>query len=474
MSDVRIIRGGALYTSSFYPGTSPLTSTQTIGTTVYGTTMFLNGTSGGVIDATRTLDLETVGDAKITPVSPYNGNYYSNYFDGTNDYLSSPYNAALDMGTGDCTIECWFYITANTPTNTDGNREATLLSTIRSDGGALTQDYSIGISGNATTTGTGITFNQRTAGTNYSLTYTATITQGVWHHVAVSRTGNTLNLLYDGARVAQNTNFTASITTATGGNPLKIGGLAYSAGYPQYLNGSISNVRLIKGTALYTDSTYTVPTSPLTAITNTVVLTCQSNKFIDNSTNAFTITVNGDTKVVTQNPFQVNTGQSYYFDGTGDYLSTPTSPNLDFNTGDFTVEAWVYPNSLSSDWFIASASGSGGFFFGYSSTTTLGYGWGRVGTAWDYRVGSTATTNQWQHVAVTRSGTSMRLFVNGTQQGTTQTISTAYNMGTTSTTIGSQGASYLMTGYISDLRITKGYARYTATFTPSPIAAQTK
>jgi hypothetical protein len=61
----------------------------------------------------------------------------------------------------------------------------------------------------------------------------------------------------------------------------------------------------------------------------------------------------------------------------------------------------------------------------------------------------------------------MRLFVNGLQQGTTQTISTSYNLGTTSTTIGSQGANYYLHGYIDDLRVTRGNARYTANFTPS-------
>jgi hypothetical protein len=155
-----------------------------------------------------------------------------------------------------------------------------------------------------------------------------------------------------------------------------------------------------------------------------------------------------------------------YFDGTGDYLSMLTSPQMNFGTGDFTVEAWVNPSALSGDSFIISATGSGGFFVGYSSTTILGWGWGRNGVAWDYRVASTATTGTWQHLAITRSGSSMRMFVNGTQAGTTQTISTAYDLGLTSTTIGSQGASYYLNGYIDDLRVTKGYARYTSNFTP--------
>jgi hypothetical protein len=204
----------------------------------------------------------------------------------------------------------------------------------------------------------------------------------------------------------------------------------------------------------------------LTAVSGTSLLTCQSNRFIDNSTNNFTITVAGQTAVRSFNPFQRNTGSSLFFDGSGDYASIVTSPSLNFGTGDFTVEAWVYPSQLSVDWFIISATGSGGFFFGYAPSSG-GYGWGRTAVAWDYQPATSKTSNAWQHVAVTRSGTSMRLFVNGLQQGTTQTISTSYNLGTTSTTIGSQGANYYLHGYIDDLRVTRGNARYTANFTPS-------
>jgi len=154
------------------------------------------------------------------------------------------------------------------------------------------------------------------------------------------------------------------------------------------------------------------------------------------------------------------------FNGTNQYLSMASNAGLNFGTGDFTVEAWVYPNSLASDWFIISSSGSGGFFFGFNSTAIVGFGWGRTAVAWDYRVAGNATVGVWQHVAVTRSGTSMRLFVNGTQSGTTQTIATAYDLSTTSTTIGSQGAAYYLSGYISNLRVVKGSAVYTANFTP--------
>jgi hypothetical protein len=60
----------------------------------------------------------------------------------------------------------------------------------------------------------------------------------------------------------------------------------------------------------------------------------------------------------------------------------------------------------------------------------------------------------------------MRIFVNGTQVGTTQTTSQSYDLSTTSTNVGSQGANYYLNGYIQDLRVTNAIARYTANFTP--------
>lgn len=158
---------------------------------------------------------------------------------------------------------------------------------------------------------------------------------------------------------------------------------------------------------------------------------------------------------------------SALFNGTTQYLSLATNAALNFGTGDFTVEGWVLPNSLANDSFIISAAGTGGFFFGQSPNSPNGWGWGRAEVAWDYRVAGNATVGVWQHVAVTRSGTSMRLFVNGTQSGVTQTIATAYNLGTTSTTVGSQGTNYYLNGNISNLRVVKGVAVYTANFTPS-------
>jgi hypothetical protein len=132
--------------------------------------------------------------------------------------------------------------------------------------------------------------------------------------------------------------------------------------------GYVSNVRVVKGTALYTSS-FTPSTTPLTAVSGTSLLTCQSNSFKDNSTNNFTITRNGDTKVTNTNPFQINSGQSYYFDGSGDSLYAVSSPNFTFGTGDFTIEFWLYFNATANRQDIMWISTTG------AATDRLGISW---------------------------------------------------------------------------------------------------
>jgi hypothetical protein len=191
-----------------------------------------------------------------------------------------------------------------------------------------------------------------------------------------------------------------------------------------------------------------------------------STTFTDSSGTPKTVTAYGGAAISTaQSKFG---GAGGYFDGSGDYLSTPSSSDFNFGSGDFTVEAWVYLNSVSDDWFVVSSAGTGGFFFG--NQPGGGWGVGRTAIAWDHVSGDTASTSTWYHVAASRSGAILRIFVDGTQVGSTFTNSQSYDLSTGGLTVGSQGASFFLNGYIDDLRITKGVARYTATFTP-PAAA---
>lgn len=191
-----------------------------------------------------------------------------------------------------------------------------------------------------------------------------------------------------------------------------------------------------------------------------------STTFADSSINAFTVTPSGDAKIsTTQSKFD---GASALFDGAGDRLSIASNSAFDFSTGSFTIELWVYHVALTADKFYVSSEGSGGLFFGVGTggaTSNQYIGWGRTAIAWDGSALHGMSTSTWYHVALCRSGSSMRLFVNGSQIGTTVTNSTSYDLSTTALNIGSQGANYYLNAYIDDLRVTKGVARYTANFT---------
>lgn len=473
MSGVRITKGTAVYTANFALPTAPPTPTAAV-------SLLLNGTAGSIIDYTGKNDLETVADARLAPQNPYGGSYYSNYFDGNGDYLTVAYNSAFDFGTGDFTIECLFNCIGNSSANGDGNRVAALITAEAIDAGTSTS-WALFLTGDSSTTGTGIAFNNRINGSLTGLSYSGTVRQNTWHHVAVSRTSGNISIYLDGTRVYNNASFTASVTA--GGNPLRVGWF-YPTNYNSPFYGYISNARVVKGTGIYSGTTISVPTAALTAVSGTSLLTCQSSTFKDNSTNAFTITRNGDTAVNSINPFQNNGTYSMYFDGTGDYLnSQPGNITTDLSVGDFTVECWAYFNSVTGTQVVATkasfnASGRADYQWAiYSTGTTLYVAPYQSTTDFSISVG-TITTGQWYYVTLVRSGTSVMGFLNGVKAGTTQTVTGALNNSTAwyGVLIGNNqinSVNQYFTGYITDLRITK-YARYTTTFTPPTSTFQTK
>lgn len=202
-----------------------------------------------------------------------------------------------------------------------------------------------------------------------------------------------------------------------------------------------------------------------------------STTFIDSSANSFAVTALGNVQISTaQSKFG---GASAIFDGSGDYLSISDSDVFSFGNGAFTIEAWVRFASGAGTFTIASQYGSNtsNYAFSYYWTNT------NNGPTFAYSTSGTSrttlsktfaiATNTWYHFAIARSANTLYWFADGVLLGTSALSSTAFFNSTSPVFIGagsSVSPTAFMNGYIDELRITKGVARYTTNFTP-PAAA---
>jgi len=401
----------------------------------------------------------TPTQGSVTPYWP-NG-YWSNNFNGSTDYFSLASNAAFGVGTGDLTLEAWVYCISlsnlyqgiiSTRVETPANYPGLGLVI---DNGKI-QFSILNLSG--------------------ALTDSANIPLNQWVHVVGVRSGTNAALFVNGVRKASGTN------SESGAAASLVIGRYYTGSNNYYLNGNISNVRLVKGTAVYdpTQTTITVPTAPLTAITNTSLLACQSNRFIDNSTNNFAITVNGTPKAQAFQPFSPAAsyttaayGGSGYFNGTSDYLTVPSNAALNL-TADFTVETWAFATATTNA--VDQVFNYGGFIFMlYHNGTTWTVEVGN-GSSNYFTLSGTASLNAWHHFAITRSTNTYTFWIDGVSAATATNSNAPATSGVTLSIARSQGTgNQWFTGYLSNFRIVKGTAVYTAAFTPptSPVTAIT-
>lgn len=216
---------------------------------------------------------------------------------------------------------------------------------------------------------------------------------------------------------------------------------------------------------------------------NNVVLACHFNSSMaDESNNTKTLT-NFNQAGLTGFTSRFG-GTSLAFDGTGDYAQAGAySSDFDFAAGDFTIECWLYafsrPTQANKFGFILTADNIGvSRGWALALTETTGYlvftGW--TSNAANFSVSDTVAfpLNTWVHVAVCRSGTTMRLFrdgvvvaTNSSAGGTVQSSGSALLLGgirIAGTVDTNSGWNYH--GCIDDLIVLKGYAQYTAAFTP--------
>ena len=198
-------------------------------------------------------------------------------------------DADFGYGTGDFTIELWVWINKHKNWNeiwdqrTATQSGSTASPIIYSDSSGIVYFYH--------------------SGNNRITSSSGAISEGAWTHVALTRNGGSTKLFIDGTQVGST--YSDSTNYVAPASDWSIGGSLEQSQYN--IDGYFSNARVVKGTAVYINN-FTVPTSELTDITNTVLLTAQgTTPFVDNSSSSHTVTANAEAKASTFGPFDAAT-----------------------------------------------------------------------------------------------------------------------------------------------------------------------
>ena len=272
LSNVRIVNGVALYTSNFKPSMKELEVVP--GTVLLACQSKTDASlekTGKTITVNGTAVASELTPGILTPVVKSGGGSAitgSVEFDGTGDYLTPPGSTDFTLGTGDFTIECWVY-----PTRYGGIFQF-FDSSILDDS---TSGPSIGIDVNDDSWA--IRY-----GASSTLDTTTIAKLGEWYHVAYVRNSSVTKLYLNGQEIGS-----VSDSTDYSANYPVIGGW-YNSDY--YHKGFISNFRVVKGTALYTDD-FIPPTRELKRVPGTVLLCCQDSNDPTQEVTGKTISLNG-------------------------------------------------------------------------------------------------------------------------------------------------------------------------------------
>lgn len=417
---------------SFFRSTFLLMNGDGISGAQFATILDSSGTNSSI---TRS------GEVNPSSFTPFNRMGWSVWFNAAADSITAPIGAGQAFGTGDFTVEAFLFTTT------------TAANLLTPSSGASSWSF--------LTSGNQLYWQENGA----NLLNAGTVPLGQWTHVAVSRSSGAINGYVNGTRV-----FTASNSFNYTGTPTRfIGSNGGNAGF------FMSNIRVVKGTGLYSGATITVPTTTLTAVAGTALLACTDRNYWDYSTTPRTLmTVNGGAPMIQPfSPFNFNVGNnivavggSGYFDGSSDWL---TRPNIAFGANPFTIEGWFYNASTTNNshyWGQSNGTGANPRCTFYMDGTNLIFDTGSVSGT----VLSTAATNirrnAWHHIVVCRSGTGAgqtALFIDGNRvttgtSGNLSAITGTFSLGYT----GDASAGISWNGNIASFRVVAGTDVYGA------------
>lgn len=417
--------------------------------------------------------ISVVGNTAVSTTQSKFGDS-SLYFDGTGDYLTLPNSTEWAMGTGDYTIEGWVYPTTLTPYSTNSCR---VLADFRASPGGPGICIGIGANGYPFVYCAPLGWNG--AGS------TQKFVVNTWNHFAFVRRGNEFFYFING-RCGMYLTATANLTD----NALTIGATIdfrdTSANYK--FQGYMDALRITKGVARYiekftppavmfptpavavADSLYPYVSDPFAASV-VLALDLDSANIVDHKGHIITAAGNAGISTVKSKFGKY----SLYFDGTGDYIYSANGVDWAMGTGNYTLDAWVYPTQTGVQMTIfdtrASAAGAG-IWYGINTTGNIAT-WG-FGGAWTGSASPKAVNyNAWNHIAFVRSGTNFYIFLNGNLEVTFTGVGA--NSTDQALTIGGPidyrdtGTTNKFVGYMDSVRITKGIARWSANFVPPTV-----
>ena len=463
---------GTAATVSFYNGISAVVDSCT--DTTIATHVPIGATNGPITVAVDGADMNTssllhfqnrvwifAGTAQIDISQQPFATGGSLLLDGDSDYLSTPDSADFAFGSGDLTIDFWFRLAS------DG-----------ADQCFISQPEGVGYSPIALifqTSSKKISLFMSSDGSSWAVTQAGTLTYNAtaWYHFAAVRNGNNWRTYQNGAIDIDITN---SLALRDSASSFYVG----SNGLGQYVNGSIGELRITKGLARWTaDFSASLPTAKYADDANTVSLL----HFDEADGSTFTKDVAANWTMDGAAQFYDETGKlwtvggtaqldtsvykwtgSLLLDGNGDYISSSASDDFRYDA-DFTVDCWIRPAAVDGIRTFYDCRGSAGSSAGFALFIESGYI--KVYCASRTITGLTLlVTGNWYHVAIARSGTDVKLFLGGTQEGSTWSTSANFSDGNAivGQVIDNQ---HFFSGNIDELRISKGIARWTDSFTPS-------
>ncbi len=399
----------------------------------------------------------------------------SAYFDGNGDYLQIAGDSTFDFYNTDYTVEMWVFSAAS---QSGGALITTRLDAIYSPWELqITSSNKIGLliqSGSS---------SWHTPLGSAPIISNTTIPQNQWTHIAWARSGTNTTVYINGVADSGLTNLNIPILQAYSlPSNIYIG-----RGGDGSFNGYLDDLRITKGVARYT-SNFTPPLSglinPSFSLDNNTVLLMHmdgvnnSIVFRDSSPKQFTIGAYGNGTLTRTNIKRFGTASGFFGSGStsGDYLSISDN-NVDlvdcFSTN-YTAECWVYLQQYPLNTINGINSGMIGNSDPNSDTEYWTFGPvndGRVvfyyWTGSQNRIITTTTLNlqEWYHLAFVKNGTNFKIYINGIESASETLNSTPQFSTSVAFNIG-RNSNGQFKGYIDELRISKGVARYTSNFVP--------